>query len=86
MMNNLKINSDILFATDKNGVAVFNKNSGSHIFIKYPEAAVWSVLIENHGMVKSDRMLEAILCKRETDADQFINKCLAEWKHLNLIQ
>ena len=84
-MNNFKINNDIFFAIDLNGIAIVNKNNNTHLFIKYPEAAIWSVLIENYEMKKSKQMLQAILGKNKKDTNQDISQCLEKWKDLKLV-
>jgi hypothetical protein len=85
-MNSFNLNSEILFATDLKGFAIVNQKNGSHLFIQYPEAAVWAVLVERLEMEKSRQMLQAILGKSEADTGRYINRCLKKWKRLNLIQ
>jgi hypothetical protein len=80
-----KLNTDILFATDLNGIAIINRNTGAHHFIMYPEAAVWSVFIENHNILKSNLMLQSILGKSEIDTKTYINECLQKWRTLDII-
>jgi hypothetical protein len=84
LLSQKKMKGDILYAIDLDGIAIVNKKSGTHAFIKYPEAAVWSVLIENHGMKKSNQLLQAILGKNKTETNRYIKRCLNKWKDLNI--
>jgi hypothetical protein len=84
-MFNFKIKPDVLFTIDLKGVAILNRLSGNHLFILYPEAAVWSVFIQNHDPSKSIEMLKAILTKSETETETFINNCLQNWRSSDII-
>lgn len=83
-MSNIKINKNILFTIDLTGVAIINKENDHHLFITYPEAAVFSVIIENSDINKSNLMLQAILDKNEPETSRFINQCLKKWKDINI--
>lgn len=84
-MKKFRIRNDILFTIDAKRVSVVDTKSKSHIFIDYPEAAVWSVLINNYGVRKSTQMLASILDKNSTDTGVFIRLCMNKWKQLNII-
>jgi len=85
-MNSFELTSELLFATDLNGIAIVNQKSGSHLFIQYPEAAVWAVMVERHEIEKSVQMLQAILSKSKADTARTINRCLKKWQRINLIR
>lgn len=84
-MNSFKPNKNILFAIDTKGTSVVNKNDGTTLFIEYPEAAVWNILIEHDNTEKSLQMLMAILEKNKTETKKFISQCLKRWKSLKII-
>jgi hypothetical protein len=84
-MKSFKLRNDIIYAVDTKGVFVVDRAGNIHLLIDYPEAAVWSVLINNYGVKKSTRMISAILDRDEADAGIFIRHCLRKWQQLNLI-
>jgi len=84
-MRLFELNSDIIYAIDVKGISVVYQKELTHIFIQYPEAAVWSVLIENYGKSKSIQMLKSILGKNQTDTERYIRQCIENWKQLNII-
>jgi hypothetical protein len=85
-MNTFKVKSNILFAVDLKGIAIVNRNNGAHYFINYPEAALWSVLIENHGMEKSEKMIQAVIGKNEKETKIYIGQLLASWRNSDIIE
>jgi hypothetical protein len=85
MLNNLEISNDVLFAVDLQGIALVNEMTGRCEFIKYPEAAVWLLLIDNNDRERMELMLQAILGKNENDTKLFINLCLEKWKDLFIV-
>jgi hypothetical protein len=85
-MTNFKMTPVVHFTIETNCIAIVNKINGTHEFIHYPEAAVWSVLIQNHETGKAARMLQAILEKDEPETNQYICLCLKKWKDQNFIQ
>jgi hypothetical protein len=83
-MINLKLKQNICYAIDLKGIVVINKTNEINLFIKYPEAAVWSVLIgDNTG--KAAEMLMAILQTNKVETTSYIDQCLANWRKLNII-
>ena len=84
-MKNFKLRNDILYAVDTKRVSVVDRAGKIHLFIDYPEAAVWSVLINNYGIKKSARMISAVLGMDATDTAIFIRQCLKKWKQLHII-
>jgi hypothetical protein len=84
-MNKLIKNNDLLYAIDLKGIALVNKKTKHHIFIEYPEAAVFLVLFENHSIEKSNKMLQSILGKNKKATGIFINICLRKLMVLNIL-
>jgi hypothetical protein len=85
-MRHFIINQDILYAIDTIGIVIINTKDSSAAFLNYPEAAVWSVLIENKDFIKSTKMLQSILNQDLEKTKVYIDKCLNRWAELNLIQ
>jgi hypothetical protein len=81
----MKLRKNIISATDLNGISLVNKKDSTHLFIEYPEAAVWSILIKNQELKKSVKMLQAILDKNEDDTHIYICQCLKTWKESKII-
>lgn len=77
---------DILFAVDQKQIVIADKSKASSRIINYPDAAVWSVLIENHRRSKAISMLQAILQKSEPETVNIIDGCLAKWRESGLIE
>jgi hypothetical protein len=84
-MSDFKLHRDTRFAIDLKGIAVVNKEIGAHLFIDYPEAAVWSILLETSEKKKSIEMLRAILGKSTSETNLYIAKCIMKWKKLNIL-
>lgn len=84
-MKKFVINANLIYTVDVKGISIVNQMELTHIFIQYPDAAVWSVLVENYGKSKSIKMLQSILGKNETDTERYIWKCIENWKQLNII-
>jgi hypothetical protein len=84
-MIEFKVDSDIVYAADIKGFSVVNKTEGTHFFIRYPEAAVWAVLVENPGTAKSVQMLQAILEMDGIKTRSFIDHCLRDWRDSKII-
>lgn len=84
-MENFKLKSHILFAVDQDRVVTVNKESGTILIIRYPEAAVWSVMIENHNAAKTKLMLMSVLHKSATETGNLIDQCLNKWKESGII-
>jgi len=85
-MKKFNLNTGVLFTVDVKGIAVVNKVDNTHLFINYPEAAVWSVLVENKPGLKPVEMLGAILGKNRIETVEYIEQCLEFWRSLNLIR
>jgi hypothetical protein len=85
-MHDFKLDKSVLFTIDLKGIAVVNKEKSTKLIIKYPEAAVWLVLIEKHSVEKAKQMLRAILSKSEFETGKYIRHCIKHWKQLGLIQ
>ena len=84
-MRSIKPEKLILFATDLKGVAIADLENGTNSFIHYPEAAIWTVLMENRGIENSLLMLQAILGRNEHDSLLFIDQSLRNWERLKFI-
>jgi hypothetical protein len=81
-----KLQEDAIYAVDTRGVAILYKKTNEHVFLTYPEAAVWCVLVEGNADKRSKQMLQAILGKPETKTDLYIHQCMEKWRQLNFIQ
>jgi len=84
-VENFRLKSHILFTVDQGRIVTVNKESGTILIIEYPEAAVWSVMIENHNAAKTELMLMSILHKSATETGNFIDQCLNTWKESGII-
>jgi hypothetical protein len=84
-MTHFRISDDVLFAVNLREIALVNVKTGNHQVIRYPEAAVWSVLAENNKMGRSEKMLQAILGKNPTETRTIIARCLKNWKGAGII-
>lgn len=85
-MKNFRLKRNILFVVDQNRIATINKKTGSNLIIEYPEAAVWSVMVENHNASDTKLMLMAVLNKSESETGKFIDQCLNKWKDADIIE
>jgi hypothetical protein len=85
-MKEFKICEDVVCSIDLTGVSIINKREHTHLFIKYPEASIWLVLVENYDENKTINMLQAILQKSEKKTREFVDLCINNWKKSNLIQ
>lgn len=85
-MKNFRLKRNILFVVDQNRIATINKKTGSNLIIEYPEAAVWSVMVENHNASDTKLMLMAVLNKSEYETGKFIDQCLNKWKDADIIE
>jgi hypothetical protein len=86
VLYNFKLRDHILFTIDYKSISVVNKNNGNHVIINYPDAAVWSILTENHNKEKTTLMLKSVLGKSKSDTMRYIGKCLRKWKELEILQ
>jgi len=80
-----KINFDVLFTVDTDGVSVINKQTHEHKVIKYPDAAVWLVLANKHSQQKSFEILKSVLGRKPGETKEFISRCIETWENENLI-
>ncbi len=85
-MKDFKICEDVVYSIDLIGVSIINKRELEHLFIKYPEASIWLVFVENYNENITIKMLQAILHKNVKNTKEFIDLCLNNWKQLNFIQ
>jgi len=85
-LKNFRLKRNILFVVDQNRIAAVNKETGSNLIIEYPEAAVWSVMVENHNASETKRMLMAVLNKSESETGKFIDQCLKKWKDADIME
>lgn len=85
-ISGIEINDEVFYAIDIKGVAIINKKDNTHFFIPYPDAAIFSVLIENYEMEKSKHMLQAILGRGKAETDWYISQCIKKWKDLNIFR
>jgi len=82
----IKFNNNVFYAIDTRGVAIINKEDSSHFFISYPEAAVFSVLVENNDLKKSEEMLQAVLDRSRSETNRFVNRCIEKWEDQDIIR
>ncbi|MFZ0472107.1 MAG: hypothetical protein WAL94_05800 [Bacteroidales bacterium] len=85
-MKNFRLKKNILFVIDQKRIATVNKDTGTNLIIEYPEAAVWSVMIENHTAVKTRQMLMAVLHKSESETGKFMDHCFLKWKEADIME
>jgi len=85
-VKSFKLKRHILFVVDQKRIATVNKDTGANLIIEYPEAAVWSVMIENHNAVITRQMLMAVLHKSESETGKFMDHCLKKWKEADIIE
>ena len=83
---NIKFNENVFYAIDTKGVAIINKEDSSHFFFTFPEAAVFSILVENNDIEKSNKMLQAVLDWKEPETSQYIDNIMSKWKGQNIIK
>jgi hypothetical protein len=83
---NFKLRNSILFAIDYKCISILNKDTGYHLTLNYPEAAVWAVLIENHKKIQTTLMLMSVLGKSKSDTISYIGECLIRWKDNQIIE
>ena len=81
-----KINNHILFTVDQQRVVVLNREKGTSLIIEYPEAAIWSVMIENHDRTRAKLMIMSILQKSESETGEMIDHCLKRWKESGILE
>jgi|OpeIllAssembly_1097287.scaffolds.fasta_scaffold121450_2 phage gp37-like protein len=83
---NIKFNDNISYAIDTIGVAIINKEDNRHFFLHYPDAAVFSVLVENNNVKKSKEILQAVLGKNKPETSRFVDDIIANWKDQKIIR
>jgi hypothetical protein len=85
-MEGFELNDGTLYTIDDKGVSVINKNREEGLFIQYPEAAVWLILVQEYNHQKSLKLLVAILNENEEYCVSLINKCLLLWREMGLLK
>jgi hypothetical protein len=83
---NFKIRSHILFTVDQQCIVVVDNEKRTSLIIEYPEAALWSLMIENHDPVKARLMLMSILHKSESETEAFIDHWQKKWEESGIIE
>jgi hypothetical protein len=85
-MENFKLKSNILFTVDQQRIVLVNKERCTSMIIEYPEAAIWSVMIENHHPAKATLMLMPVLHKSESETKELIDQCGKKWKESGIME
>jgi hypothetical protein len=85
-MKKVEFNDELYYAIDSKGVAIINKNDKRSIFLEYPDAAIFCILLEHNRVSISRQMLQAILGKSRAETDQYLNNCLEKWKTQKIIR
>jgi len=80
------LRNDILFTVDRKQIVVADRSKGTSTIITYPDAAIWSVLIENHNRPEAILILQAIMNKSKAETLKMIDRCLATWRESGLIE
>jgi len=83
---NFKPGRNILFVVDYKCISIVNKDTGDHLTLNYPDAAIWAILIEKHNKLQTTQMLMSVLEKTPIDTISHIEECLKQWKEKDLIE
>jgi hypothetical protein len=84
-MQDFTLTPDTHYTIDLAGITVCQLPDNT-LFIGYPEAAVWLVLLEGHNKKKTLKMLSAILGYPEDKICDFVEECLQNWKRASFIE
>ena len=85
-MKNFILKSHIIFTVDQQRIVIVNKEKGTSVILEYPEAALWSLMIENNDPVKVKLMLMSVLQKSESETGNLMDKWLKEWKESGIME
>jgi hypothetical protein len=85
-VGHFKLKSHILFTVDQQRIITVNTERGTSLIIEYPEAAVWSVMIEGHEPGKIMLMLMSVLHKSESETRSLIDQCLKKWRESGITE
>ena len=81
-----KPKGEILFTVDQKRIVIVDRLRDTCLILGYPEAAVWSVMVENADRSKAQLMLKAILGKGEQETASLVEQCLATWKNSGILE
>lgn len=86
-MNYKKVNvlPNISWVVEVKGILVIETDASMRIFLAYPEAAAWSILLKYGVSSPAIDILSAIINKPENTTKEFIEKSLFEWETTGLI-
>jgi hypothetical protein len=81
----VKISPDIIWIIEAKGILVTNTKNSHGLFLRYPEAAVWSILVKYGISAKAINILSAICKTTEKRSAKLIENSINEWKIQGLI-
>jgi hypothetical protein len=69
----------VVWAVERKGIFLLDKQSGSFLHLDYPQAAVWDLINRSYSFHQTIRMLCAIACMHTAQARQLMMECLDAW-------
>ena len=84
-INQVKPVPDIIRIVESNGIMILSGDSTRSLFLPYPDAAIWHIVLKYGVSRKSIDILSAVCKTTAQKTEKHIEKTLSRWTELGFI-
>jgi hypothetical protein len=84
-INQVKPMPDIIRIVESNGIMILSGDSSRSLFLPYPDAAIWHIVLKYGVNRKSVDILSAVCNATAQKTEKRIERAICKWTELGLI-